>query len=59
MSSVNHSDDPDFLDRVADAFQALPGVEAVALGGSQAQGTSHAGSDWDVAVYYRDGLIRR
>lgn len=63
MSSMNHSDEPDFLDRVADAFQALPGVEAVALGGSQAQGTSHAGSDWDVAVYYRDGfdpeMIRR
>ncbi|MFE9494741.1 nucleotidyltransferase domain-containing protein [Streptomyces collinus] len=32
---------------------ALPAVEAVALGGSRAQGTHTAGSDWDLAVYYR------
>jgi len=45
-----------FLDRVADALHRLPGVEGVALGGSRAQGTHHAGSDWDVSVYYRAGF---
>jgi len=42
-----------FADYVADALQKLPGVDAVALGGSRAQGTDHADSDWDIAVYYR------
>ncbi|MET8581688.1 nucleotidyltransferase domain-containing protein [Streptomyces collinus] len=32
---------------------ALPAVEAVALGGSRAQGTHTPHSDWDLAVYYR------
>jgi predicted nucleotidyltransferase len=31
-------------------------VEGVALGGSRAQGTSHADSDWDIAVYYLGGF---
>ncbi len=31
----------------------LEGVEAVALGGSRAAGTSIPGSDWDFAIYYR------
>jgi hypothetical protein len=43
-----------FLDRVADSLYTLPGVEAVALGGSRAQGTNRPDSDWDLAVYYRD-----
>ncbi|MEZ3178600.1 nucleotidyltransferase domain-containing protein [Streptomyces pimonensis] len=42
-----------FLDRVADRLAALPGVRAVALGGSRAQGTQRPDSDWDTAVYYR------
>ena len=56
MTSFNNSLDPSFVDRVADSLQGLPGVEAVALGGSRAQGTQHADSDWDVAVYYRGGF---
>jgi len=32
---------------------ALPGVLAVALGGSRAQMTNRPDSDWDFAVYYR------
>jgi hypothetical protein len=32
---------------------SLPGVLAVALGGSHAQGTHRPDSDWDYAVYYR------
>jgi predicted nucleotidyltransferase len=42
-----------FLDDVADRLAALPGVRAVTLGGSRAQGTNRPDSDWDLAVYYR------
>lgn len=48
--------DSTFLDDVADTLAKLPGVEAVALGGSRAQGTQHPDSDWDLAVYYRGGF---
>jgi predicted nucleotidyltransferase len=48
--------DADFLDAVADRLAALPGVRAVALGGSRAQGTHKPTSDWDLAVYYRGGF---
>ncbi|MET9497524.1 nucleotidyltransferase domain-containing protein [Streptomyces sp. NPDC006552] len=46
-------DDTAFLDHLADRLAALPGVRAVALGGSRAQGTHTDASDWDTAVYYR------
>lgn len=46
-------DDTAFPEYVADALAALPGVQAVALGGSRASGTHHPGSDWDFAIYYR------
>ncbi|MBL3667785.1 nucleotidyltransferase domain-containing protein [Streptomyces sp. M2CJ-2] len=42
-----------FLDTTADRLAALPGVRAVTLGGSRAQGTERPDSDWDLAVYYR------
>ncbi|MFD1491206.1 MULTISPECIES: nucleotidyltransferase domain-containing protein [Microbacterium] len=45
--------DAAFLEGVADRLITLEGAEAVALGGSRAQGTSRADSDWDLAVYYR------
>ncbi|MFE9306816.1 nucleotidyltransferase family protein [Streptomyces sp. NPDC088353] len=45
--------DSSFLDTTADRLAALPGVRAVALGGSRAQGTHRPDSDWDLAVYYR------
>jgi predicted nucleotidyltransferase len=41
------------LDLVADRLAGLPGVEAVTLGGSRAQGTHRPDSDWDLAIYYR------
>lgn len=44
---------PPFVDYIGDSLYKLPSVEAVALGGSRAQGTNHADSDWDIAVYYR------
>jgi predicted nucleotidyltransferase len=45
--------DPVFLDATADRLASLPAVQAVALGGSRAQGTHGPDSDWDLAVYYR------
>jgi predicted nucleotidyltransferase len=42
-----------FARRVADALGALPGVLAVALGGSRAAGTHRPDSDWDFSLYYR------
>ncbi|GGY99468.1 nucleotidyltransferase domain-containing protein [Streptomyces nitrosporeus] len=34
----------------------VPGVRAVALGGSRARGTHRPDSDWDLGIYYRGGL---
>ncbi|WP_405873975.1 nucleotidyltransferase domain-containing protein [Streptomyces sp. NBC_00005] len=48
--------DQAFLDDIADRLAALPTVQAVALGGSRAQGTHRPDSDWDLAVYYRGPL---
>ncbi|MFJ6073352.1 nucleotidyltransferase family protein [Streptomyces sp. NPDC093065] len=48
-----HPTDQAFLDTTADRLAALPGVRAVTLGGSRAQGTHGPDSDWDLAVYYR------
>ena len=42
-----------FRDDVTDRRATLPPVQAVALGGSRAQGTQTPHSDWDLAVYYR------
>ncbi|GGV73201.1 hypothetical protein GCM10015535_00060 [Streptomyces gelaticus] len=38
---------------MASRLTALPGVRAVALGGSRARGTHRPDSDWDLGVYYR------
>lgn len=46
-------EDEDFLDHVAERLARLPGVTAVALGGSRAQRSNRPDSDWDLAVYYR------
>lgn len=45
--------DDQFLDQLADRLASLPTVQAVALGGSRAQGTARPDSDWDLAIYYR------
>src|SRR5918911_5092622 len=42
-----------FLDYVTEQLAALPGVQAVTLGGSRAQGTHRDDSDWDMGIYYR------
>ena len=41
---------------LAEELASLPGVLAVALGGSRAQGLHRPDSDWDYAVYYRGGF---
>jgi hypothetical protein len=50
--AIMQADDA-FCDYVADRLAGLPGVQAVALGGSRAAGTSLPDSDWDFAIYYR------
>ncbi|GAA1694123.1 nucleotidyltransferase domain-containing protein [Fodinicola feengrottensis] len=49
-------DDQALCDHVAVTLAGLPGVRAVALGGSRAAGTHRPDSDWDFAVYYRGGF---
>jgi predicted nucleotidyltransferase len=39
--------------RLTAELAALPGVVAVVLGGSRADGTERPGSDWDLGLYYR------
>jgi predicted nucleotidyltransferase len=46
-------DDEAFLAHVAERVGELPGVEAVTLGGSRADGTHRPDSDWDFSIYYR------
>ena len=46
------SDDA-FPAHVGERLGSLPGVQAVTLGGSRAEGTHRADSDWDFSVYYR------
>jgi hypothetical protein len=40
------------LERVSPALAEVPGVLAVALGGSRATGGAHASSDYDIGVYF-------
>lgn len=42
-----------FARHVADRLGDLPGVKAVALGGSRAEGIHRPDSDWDLSAYYR------
>ena len=46
-------DDDAFVRHVGARLAGLPGVEAVTLGGSRAEGTSRPDSDWDFSLYYR------
>ncbi|SFX71300.1 protein of unknown function [Streptomyces atratus] len=44
---------PSHIAGMASRLTALPGIRAVALGGSRARGTHRPDSDWDLGVYYR------
>jgi hypothetical protein len=46
-------DDDAFLEYVGARLAGLPGVRAVTLGGSRAEGTNRPDSDWDFSIYYR------
>lgn len=46
-------EDGAFVQYVGQSVGDLPGVEAVTLGGSRAEGTSRPDSDWDFSLYYR------
>jgi hypothetical protein len=47
------ANDEALLGRLVVALAPVPGVEAVALGGSRARGAATAGSDYDIGLYYR------
>jgi hypothetical protein len=42
------------LERVSAALAAVPGVVAIALGGSRATGAEHAASDTDIGLYFSE-----
>lgn len=46
------ADEAHLLERVVATLSRVPGVAAVALGGSRAQGTATPESDYDIGVYY-------
>jgi hypothetical protein len=49
-------DDSGFAVQVAERVAGIPGVVAVTLGGSRAQGTHVPDSDWDFGLYYERRL---
>ncbi|HEX6674260.1 MAG TPA: nucleotidyltransferase domain-containing protein [Actinomycetes bacterium] len=49
-------DDGQFAELIAERTAAIPGVLAVTLGGSRAQGGHRPDSDWDFGLYYRRRL---
>lgn len=53
---MSRVDDHAWIEAIADRLYRLGGVEAVALGGSRAEGTHRADSDWDLGIYYRGHL---
>ena len=50
--------DAAFQAQAGHQLAALPGVQAVTLGGSRATGTAGPASDWDFAIYYRGDSFR-
>jgi predicted nucleotidyltransferase len=50
---MTDANDEALLRRLVAALSGVPGVEAIALGGSRARGTAVATSDYDIGLYYR------
>ena len=50
------NDLPQPIAELVDELAAMPGTVAVVLGGSRALGSSDAGSDWDLGLYYRGAI---
>jgi hypothetical protein len=44
------------IESMIENLAGLPGVVAVSIGGSRAQGREQPDSDWDLGVYYRGGF---
>jgi hypothetical protein len=44
------------LERVSPVLAAVPGVVALALGGSRASGAAQLSSDYDLGLYFREGV---
>jgi predicted nucleotidyltransferase len=53
MTTGDKMNDAEFPGYVAQRLRRVPGVTAVALGGSRAAGTQRPDSDWDFSLYYR------
>jgi predicted nucleotidyltransferase len=53
MTTSDKMDDAKFPGYVAERLSSVPGVTAVALGGSRAASTQRPDSDWDFSLYYR------
>ncbi len=47
---------PPAVEHLASRFAEIPGVVAIALGGSRATGRERPHSDWDFGLYYRDTI---
>ena len=56
MQTARPIDLPSAVEALVDELAAIPGVIAVVLGGSRANGSSDATSDWDLGLYYRGSL---
>jgi predicted nucleotidyltransferase len=50
---MTDANDEALLRRLVVALSAVPGIAAIALGGSRARGTATAASDYDIGLYYR------
>jgi predicted nucleotidyltransferase len=50
---MTDANDEALLRRLVVALSGVPGVEAIALGGSRARGTAGPTSDYDIGLYYR------
>jgi predicted nucleotidyltransferase len=50
---MTDANDEALLRRLVAALSSVPGVEAIALGGSRARGTAVATSDYDIGLYHR------
>jgi predicted nucleotidyltransferase len=53
FEAMSDANDEALLSRLVGALAPVPGIEAIALGGSRARGTATAASDYDIGLYYR------
>lgn len=57
MTGRGHEEaDAVLIQPLVDRLRDVPGVVAIALGGSRATGSAVPGSDWDLGLYYRGAI---